>query len=372
MDGQISTEGQGGDKFIPGLSDEIVLEHIATKVSWRTLFVLASVNRAWRRAIHEREVYNVRMRTDSGQILVAFSLDCNRQQGFYDLEQRFRVELPPLPRLPYSRPGNIQPAVGAVMLDGKPFVLGDFCFGLESGGNSRRDLHVLDLGACRLRWKPCSSTRIHSSTSLRVACDGKIYTFSMREPFIRGEVFDPEKDEWSRIVDEPLNVCKISAYDGRVASLNKEIYVSKSFGEKLMVFNCTTEKWREVKNTIPNKKSVSWVVMDGKLYNLSSSSVDVYDPVSNTWASIQPIFYENFKQDLAITPYPIAAAPFGKEFLALLEHDIAFPDGSFRKLCKSVGLGLQGCPLVWEILPCPDLQISLNKHDSFLLGSIEL
>ncbi|CAM6121667.1 unnamed protein product [Calypogeia fissa] len=323
MDGQISTEGQRGDMFIPGLSNEIVVEHIATKVSWRTLFFLASVNRAWRRAIHEREVYNVRMRTDSGQILVAFSLGCNRQQGFYDLEQRFRVELPP-------------------------------CH------------------ACLIHDQPCSSTRIHSSTSLRVACDGKIYAFSMREPFIRGEVFDPEKDEWSRIVDEPLNVGKISAYDGRVASLNKEIYVSKSFGEKLMVFNCTTEKWREVKNTIPNKKSVSWVVMDGNLYNLSSSSVDVYDPVSNTWASIQPIFYENFKQDLAITPYPIAAAPFGKEFLALLEHDIAFPDGSFRKLCKSEGLGLEGCPLVWEILPCPDLQISLNNHDSFLLGSIEL
>jgi hypothetical protein len=369
-----------GDMFIPGLSDEITLEHIATKVSWRTLFALISVNRAWRRAIQEREIYDVRMRTHQGQTVVVFSVDRNRQQGFYEVEDHWMCLLPPLPRSVSSlSPGNIQKGVRAVMLDSRLFVLGDFQVEGSTAidptrsvrGNNKRDIHFVDLGSCRLNWRPGSSVTTDSPSSICVACDEKIYTFSMRDQKVHGEVFDPRQDKWSQIVDEPPNVCKIFTYDGRVACLNKEIYVS-SFGEKIMVFDTATERWREVKNTLPNRKSVSWVVIDEKLYNLSSSNVDVYDFASNTWALVQPISSENFQHALGITPYPIKVAPLRNEVVALLEHDLSFPDGSFIKLYKSVGFGVQGYPLVWEEFPCSALQTSLNTHNSFLTGSVEI
>ncbi|CAM6088220.1 unnamed protein product [Calypogeia fissa] len=352
----VEGECQGGDMNIPGLFNDVVLEHVATKVSWGSLRALACVNRPWKRAIEEREVHNDRKRTRSCQTLLlleSFSLRNEKptssltsavlckfrelQPVLYDLEQQLMHQLPQAPPVGQELISRSEPK--HVMLDEKLYILKHYVYGSRKEYVSAVHAYVLDLAACHRSWKPCSAPTVHPSTQLCVPCNGKLYAFSDFSNVVNGEVYDPKKDEWSVIVDK-LHIGRQYCWYGSscVACLNEEIFIplepQRRFrrrpGEKTMaVFNSSTEEWRVVQDTSLGKPAL--FVVDGRLYNLSNRSLDLYDPSSNSWSIFQPVQFDRFHGADRVFSW-------GNELLVLTRY-LACESGKFpNRRSLSVGL----------------------------------
>ncbi|CAM6100583.1 unnamed protein product [Calypogeia fissa] len=322
---------------IPRLFNDVVLEHVATKVSWGSLRALACVNRPWKRAIEEREVHNDRKRTRSCQTLLlveSFSLRNEKPTTssltsavLYDLQQQLMHQLPQAPPVGQELISCSEPT--HVMLDEKLYIIKHYVYQSRKEYVSKVHAYVLDLAACHRSWKPCSAPTVHPSTQLRlcVPCNGKLYAVSDFSNVFNGEVYDPKKDEWSVIVDKLHNGRPYYWYGGScvgsssVACLNEEIFIplepqqrfrSRRPEEKTMaVFNSSTEKWKVIQDTSLGKPALSLAPESGKFPNR-----------------------RNF-------------------------------------VCRSVGFGLRGQPMVWEVVPGKDLAECLEKW-SYLVGLVQV
>lgn len=58
------------DQLLPGIPDEIVVDHINTKLPWTELYVLSSVSPRWKQAMESHRVLAVRVHCPSAETVV--------------------------------------------------------------------------------------------------------------------------------------------------------------------------------------------------------------------------------------------------------------------------------------------------------------
>ncbi|KAG6552109.1 hypothetical protein Mapa_006418 [Marchantia paleacea] len=330
--------------LFPGIPDDIAIEHILTKVTWKSLCMLSTVSRGWRLAIQSRQVHRARMRNNSTRTLVStvhISEDCN---GFaislYDPAEFRWLLLPPIPDtrcgIPYG--------CGCVVLNGNLYVLG----GLDDD-KPRIDVYKLNLAACKRVWEKCATMREGRKHFPCVVKDERIYVFEPRVTF-SGEVFDPERNEWSDFGDIPPVASQPGSWrmTSIAATVDEDIFVHAN--ELYQVYNTYTGAWRQVRNPVYPDQRHTLVVVDGELYDLLPDSVEVYSVSTNSWTCVQRISY-HFVDNISI----IAAVPLDGELLTLFT---CLADGvSGEELVSasyiSTGFGRPDCNLVWSRLLSP-------------------
>jgi N-acetylneuraminic acid mutarotase len=147
-------------------------------------------------------------------------------------------------------------------------------------------------------------TSMPQSVYVRVAAvDDIIYVFgsSIGDPNIRENLvtsvfkYNPATDVWTQLADNP-NARMISS----VAALNGKIYVMGgqseefAFSNALDVYDPETDTWEY--NVAPLPTARSWIEAigaNGKVYAVGGwngsglSTVEAYDPLTNTWSTVQ-------------------------------------------------------------------------------------
>ncbi|BBN16008.1 hypothetical protein MPTK1_7g02760 [Marchantia polymorpha subsp. ruderalis] len=333
--------------LFPGIPDDIAIEHILTKVTWKSLCMLSTVSRGWRLAIQSRQVHRARMRNNSTRTLVSTAHLRKDNTGFaislYDPAEFRWLLLPPIPDIR----GGIPYGCGCVVLDGNLYVVG----GLDDE-KPRIDVYKLDLAACKRVWEKCATMRQGRRHFPCVVKDDKIYVFEPRVTF-SGEVFDPQRNEWTDFGDisalaSPPGPWRMTSI---AATVDEEIFVHAE--ELYQVYNTYTGAWRQV--PYPDYADEPWrhtlVVVDGQLYDLLPDSVQVYSVSTDSWTCVQRISY-HFVDNISIS----AAVPLDGELLTLFT---CFADDgvSGERLVSaayiSSGFGRPDCNLVWSRICSP-------------------
>ncbi|BFI05722.1 hypothetical protein MPTK1_1g25730 [Marchantia polymorpha subsp. ruderalis] len=385
MESSEQEQEQGGDeeggagRLLAGVPDEITLDHVLTKLPWTTLYVLSSLNRAWREAVLSRSVYNARVRTNTSQTLVAIFHEppasvimTGRKTAIsvYDPSTDRWHLLPPIPDVRSGIPSSC----GCVCLDGELYILGGYDEN-KHGENwiARNQVHSFDLGSAQRAWKQCASMygkRINFSCAVK---DGKIYVFGGQASFRgvfseKSEVYNPKQNSW-HFIAPVLHHCL-----GRKAIVAEgEIYVhGGSFHNQLdadfaEVYDCRKDQWRELKNFTHPEQSIRsdrLVVIDGKLHEIYGNYLLVHDAATNSWKATQYISWDvlerfqanHFRADEAVAvngellslgcwkKFRIRRTEYGMQQMIL---------GMGQILLRSKGLGCKDRQLDWEIVNCP-------------------
>lgn len=344
-------ENNGG-QLIPGILDHITVEHIATKVPWRTLLVLSAVSRGWLHAIRTREVHKARIGTQSPEELVLVNyLRPNNWICLYSMRDNVCVDLPPIP-LPF---GGFPFLCQCVAVDGKVYVLG----GLTKGAPRDSAMYVLDLAGQR-KWEPCAPMK---DARIEFACGvlkGKIYVFGgsfLSKPVLGSEVYDPVTDQWSPI--RPMNSMRCNQ---RVEALGEEVFVlggefsdRKNFGwrggrpvaldfesrgtSKVLnfygVFNPLKDEWRVLKR---DSDEVLFTA-EGRLYSMCRQGIHIIDADGNSRTQLQSHSFPIFG---SLEVCPVAVQAVENELLAIVKVKKCY------HLVRSSGFGDESCDVGWE------------------------
>ncbi|CAM6130015.1 unnamed protein product [Calypogeia fissa] len=122
----MTTSAAHGEQLIPGIPNEITLEHITPKMPWKQFYTLSGVSHAWLHAIRGRQVHNARVRSHTVNQLALLTFTRPDGAGviaLYSMREDSWTELPPIPDLEWGVPWSCQ----CVSLDGKVYVLGGEC-----------------------------------------------------------------------------------------------------------------------------------------------------------------------------------------------------------------------------------------------------
>lgn len=281
--------------LLPGLPDHLTVEHIATKIPWRSVQALSCVSSVWCHAIRTREVHRARVRWQSTEEFAIVYYECGPRNSvglpgclcLYSMRDNLCLELPPPPLL-----GTF------IALDGRLYLIGGLC----RNSDQQCDVYVLDLSGQRL-WKQCSSMNYSRS---RFACGvlhGKIYVFggtskgvfgrtsmevfgvlhdSYKSAISLSEVYDPEKDIWS-----PISPMTSLRCDHQVETVGEELFVYGGLSPRILpngqylppkylraanfygVYNPGRDEWRVVR---PDSNRVLFKA-HGNLYSMSRNGI---------------------------------------------------------------------------------------------------
>lgn len=220
----VSGEKKGSLRFadeqlLPGIPNDITLDHICPKLPWRAFRILSPVSRAWRKQIQDYELYDARVRSHSTERFVVLSHSA-RSGGFhaislYSTRGKACYRLPPIPGLNRGVPRGCQ----CVSLNGKIYVLG----GEGDEESNGVEVYVLDLAGQR-EWGRCADMQ---QSRKKMGCgvlDGKIYVCGgiyHDSPVLEAEVYDPTENSWSSIA--PMKTPRV--HHQVVAKLGKELAV---------------------------------------------------------------------------------------------------------------------------------------------------
>ncbi|CAM6120828.1 unnamed protein product [Calypogeia fissa] len=223
--------------LLPGLLDEIVLDHVVPKLPWQALYILSLVNRSWLEANRSRRTYEARVRSDSTEMFYVISLDCPGTLCLCPMSNHFWRELPQFPGYEYDElPTDCQYISG----DGKLYVLGGWSSDEEGG-----EVYVLDIAGQR-QWKQCAKMPIPRHSFGCGVVGGKIYVYGgfigcdSRKPARKSLVYDPEANVWSSI--RPM---KRSSSTLRVVALGKELFVHSDLAG-IEVYHVEKDEWRSL------------------------------------------------------------------------------------------------------------------------------
>ncbi|BBM98935.1 hypothetical protein Mp_1g17330 [Marchantia polymorpha subsp. ruderalis] len=394
---QFAESGTGEEQsLVPGISNELTIDRILTKVPWKTLYVLQSVSIAWRSAIYNRRVYDARVRNTATQTLVGLihrapvpksgepsldnlyirTMDHDTRTAAVPWWSQFAISLydpvdkswHQLPPIPHVRSG-IPIRCGCVFLGGKLYVLGG---DEQCNSRTRNEVYMFDLVAGPGEWQPCASMLSRRSDFPCGVIDGNILV-SGGSAGLEAEMYDPKEDLWLPIadllnlrtnhtmvtLDEQLYVLGGAVrYETEDDDGSVDIYADADFAE---VYDPAKNRWKEVPQVLDGVGDHTLVVVDGKLYDFRHEAVDVtvYDVNTNSWTLSQPICWDALESMGASNGAccAITATAVDGELFALVRWQANF----YEKLSvlKSRGFANKRVPLTWDGVLCP-FKIDLN------------
>jgi len=133
--------------------------------------------------------------------------------------------------------------------------------------------------------------------------DGKIYAIG-GHPYGGvttdvNEEYDPATDKWisKKSMPGPLAWFGIAVYQNEIYVIGGAWFLSGSEKNSVWVYNPATDIWNTSKTSMPTPRAgIEANVVDGKIYVISGRNSDgvtnvteVYDPVTDTWATKTPV-----------------------------------------------------------------------------------
>jgi hypothetical protein len=364
--------------LIPGISNDVTLAEISTRLPRQTMTTLSMVGPLWQQAIGDRLVHDARVLAGSGERFVIFSdTECvfklrdqvseeeadPRVPAIYlhSLEDHTYEKLPPIPGLKSGFPFNCE----TVVLDGRLYVLGGMDQRtLDREHRGSKDVYVLDLAA-NGQWKQCAKMQEAPIVLGCLVNSGKIYAFGDRfgkNSVKASEVYDPKDNSWSYTAPIPavLNHGRVhNVYpDGigpcalyNVSSPGGEELIVLSGVDSLVGYHPKTDTWTRVSQ----KSAVTSGAMEGttfaargKLYSLlTDGSITVYNIDSNSWTTCYSPAAGCFDIN-----YPVHAVYLDTEILALVRKQMK----GFQCVVRSRGFGANLDTIVWEEIPASFLR----------------
>ncbi|CAM6102596.1 unnamed protein product [Calypogeia fissa] len=260
-----------GEQLIPGIPNEITLDHITPKLPWREFYHLSGVSTGWLRAIRGRHVHNARVRSGSMDPTAVEVLTCQDQYTIvlYSMKDKSWVELPPVPDLENGR------GCQCVSLDGKVYVLGGRFSVLHAPGSDA--VYALDV-AGQKPWEKCANMSKPRDSFGCGVLNGKIFVFggmSLGDPVDGSEVYDPKENMWS-----PISAMPTLRVGHRV----------KVVGEELFLHNGWIHPFRALRDIAGVHWNRDCLDTDPEL----SGDLDVYHPGKNTWVFRTMVGYTLF------------------------------------------------------------------------------
>lgn len=347
------------DGLLPGLPDELTIDHVITRLPWRMLSSVFSLNRAWQHAITSRQIYEARVRTCSTQTLVAMthfdtSLGAENWSNLVSVYDTSTCKWHLLPQIPGIQRG-VPSLCCCVSSRGKLYVLGG---ANKSSAKSRSDVHSFDPTGPG-RWKKCASMASPRQSFASGVKDGKIYVFGGTGADRLSEVYDPAQDSWHPIAPmlsfrlEPKVICfpnEFFLHSGVPTAPESAIDgTEESFAE---VYNICNDEWR-TDNFIRHGHREILFEIRGKLHRIYNSRLDSYNEASTSWEVSQTISWDVLNRNGAhnVYAFPAAVLALDGELLALVYRYIAGRGVRLVPL-KSQGLGINSRALGWTKLPC--------------------
>ncbi|CAM6122965.1 unnamed protein product [Calypogeia fissa] len=370
--------------LIPGIPNDVTWSKIVPKLSWRALQILPSVSRAWCDAIRSRQVYNVRARDPSTEMLVlvnyAFSTDstffCNGI-AVYSMRDNTFIALPPIPD------GSLGFSEGcqSVSLGGKIYVL---------GGQFRGSCNVyaLDLNVPK-QWRRCANMIDPRAGFGCSVMDGKIYAFGGSRCneilVLESEVYDSKTDTWSSISPRPTRL----RFCDRVENMGDEFLLLhrfdpavdddpaiSTFGPKTFdVYNPATDEWRFLMlKRIPAGLKPLFFMAQGRLHWMSRTNpfnINVHNADDNSWTLLQSSSFVSFGPVDSILVKPLTVLAVNDQLLAVV-HWSSRHDTQTNGFClaRSKGLGSETTEIEWRKVG--DLTHRDKKFTGFSMHSFEL
>lgn len=297
---EIPWDGTPKQSLLPGVPDEITLNHILTKLPWRNVYGLASLGRAWRLALRSRDVHDARVRANSTQTLVAMIHDDPSQPfrnfkfavSLYDFSRDTWHLLPQIPGIATGIPENC----GCVSVDGKLYIIGGRG---EAPVYFSRLVYVFDPAGSG-QWKQCASMICARTVFACDVKDGKIYVFGGMGAEGAAEVYDPVQDVWHGIA--PMLTNRIQH---KVVHVGEEFYAhmgryfhsdwaDATFAE---VYDSRKNQWRRVENFTGNNPAPARLVeavlvICGRMFKILDDWLYLYDQSTCSWSACRPISWD--------------------------------------------------------------------------------
>lgn len=351
-------------QLLPGIPNELTLDHIASKLSWRAIHTLPSVSRAWQLAIQNRQVYNARVRFNSTTTLVAVDHSVGAQSfiALYSMEERCFYFLPSIPHVD----GGIPSLCQCVSLDGRLYVLGGRKKQHSLLKLGSQNVYVMDLVG-RRQWRQCASMHKPRENFTCGVSDGKIYVFggcSLGETVSLSEVYDPKVDAWS-----PIKSMLSLRRSNHVAAVGEELCVygggisipdqvaeliSPGLGKDFEFYHPVRDEWRKVDAFRRRNGTEIVFAAGGKFYSMTRLFINVRDGETGSWTVRNWFSFEALAPADLIDP--IAVLAVDNELLALVRWCHSFP-GSFRQIenetmgvsfLRSRGFGRENERILWD------------------------
>ena len=183
-----------------------------------------------------------------------------------------------MPSLQQSRIGH-----SVCTLANKIFVLGGDC-------GSATTCEMLDLSEDEPQWRYIANMNSRHHACGAVVVERKIYALGGDRDTV--DVYDADQDQWKTPV---TNILTYRICQG-VAALDNKIYVSGGHGgdyQPMSSVDCydpETDTWSQMANMNIARYGHSLVSLYGKMYAIGGAdadSVEVYDPDNNTWTLLQ-------------------------------------------------------------------------------------
>lgn len=272
------------EELLPGIPNEITLNHIVTKLPyWRDFHILPSVSRSWLQAIRSHQVYDARVGSHSTETLAVVNHEIDDDVSMislYSVRDGRLCELPPIPHL-----GGIPSGSQCISLDGKLYVLG----GLREPERelASDQVYVLDLAGQR-RWRKCASMQQPRELFGCGILNGKIFVcggVSLFEPVCGAEIYDPEVNAWS-----PLPPTRSMRFSHDVGNCGDFIVVHGG-----NVYHPDYLDWKD-NRFVDNRRLVR--SLDGAF---QGALWDYYDEDDTSWEVYQPD-KEEWQPYLSTTP----------------------------------------------------------------------
>ena len=187
-----------------------------------------------------------------------------------------------MPSLQQSRIGH-----SVCTLANKIFVLGGDC-------GSATTCEMLDLSEEEPQWRYIANMNSRHHACGAVVVERKIYALGGDRDTV--DVYDADQDQWKTPV---TNILTYRICQG-VAALDNKIYVTGGYGVDYLLYGQSmssvdcydpdTNTWSQVADMNVARKGHSLVSLHGRLYAVGGwdvDSVEVYNPDSNTWTLLQ-------------------------------------------------------------------------------------
>ncbi|CAM6106605.1 unnamed protein product [Calypogeia fissa] len=366
------------EELIPGLPNEVSIEHIASKVPWGKLF---SLNRSWRRAITSGQVHEARVRTNSTQLLVAMihynpasvQIRFTNFENFEDplvLDQVISLYSPSantwhqLPLISGVETG-IPHLCECVFLHGRLYIIG----GCDeaNGVISSKEVYSINLWGGKSKWIRCADMLQPREGFSSGVMNGKIYVFGgtasdsdeAADTLPQAEVFDPVQNVWSPLApmlhssagDSPI-IEEAFTLDGfflvRCGFRNPQI--TQKFVE---IYNPEKDQWWKLERDINTFGPGTFMMtVAGNFYFFEHNNVVLYD-FRTRCPTAQPNSLKVINETRELdSGHVFSAAPAGGGEVLALHYWSPSPRTGRTILLKSKGLGKPKCSLQWENLQC--------------------
>ncbi|CAM6101115.1 unnamed protein product [Calypogeia fissa] len=344
-----------GDQLIPGIPNEITLDHITPKLPWVEFSYLSIVSKSWLSAIRGRHVHDARVRSGSMDPLALVLLTCvdgMRTVALYSMRDKSWVALPPIP----DQLEDILEGCQCVSLDGKVYVLGGRFDDPHGPGTDA--VYVLDV-AGQKPWEKCANMSEPRESFGCGVFNGKIYVFggmSPEDPVSGSEVYDPKENIWS-----PISPMTSLRFSHSVEIVGEELFLHNGSiwdpdsndaetSDYMDVYHPGKNVWRQVTPFGISPDEVLFVAK-GKFYSMGHYDIHVLDSVNtDSWTYIPSASFQDAVEWPGI--FPRAATLMDGEILAIFSlWDL--PRLPEYRLLQSRGFQGGKGAIVWEQVEVP-------------------